>query len=595
MSDVVENLVLRLAEEDFEDEDVDLVKEVSPASPQDVENWLVSAGFEKWKESWVKFMAQEAVSVAPLPEQSYSLSYYKRGGSGWVFSHRYVSNGPGLMDTLSSIAAVPVQEAEEEDFGDDDAFEFKDVLGPEDKHELYTFIKQGRIEIGGAVKRHSNHYVHENTTSVDLNVEFPLAYGATEQETEDHAFLQSKMEPEVTKLEGEINEDLRHWNKKIYRELEAAYEDYVSDDRVGENIEANEYKFDEDGNWKGDVFLYNELSPEAQARARDWWRENLDQNDWNHFSEPVIVEWKWLLKNKGFNDVKISWSGFSSQGDGASFTADSIDIEKYLTGPDPLTFPEQEREQLWENEDDDAEDLDVKDVYEPGRKKITHIATKSDYTEYQQRVAEFFAREGVNGLSILNDPDGHEIRDEFSRTPCEICHRPLAGSRVVVSGYNPQTKQVHQYDVCEDCCYYAEYGTLDDTTMMDLKDDPLEEAENEEDFDEVEFKEVDLDNPTHGMKAGNDRIWSQPATQYHEHFPENAWEIFVVRDAKPTKKDPRNYRSAFIGILIKTNDGWHTIVATPNQLSPPSETADQVVQQMFDQNKEYVWRGLGGN
>lgn len=69
------------------------------------------------------------------------------------------------------------------------------------------------------------------------------------------------------------------------------------------------------------VYQYHELEPDAQERARDWWRE-ASAGD-NYFSEHVTDEFLELLTACGFNTSgkDISWSGFSSQGDGASFAA----------------------------------------------------------------------------------------------------------------------------------------------------------------------------------------------------------------------------------------------------------------------------------
>jgi hypothetical protein len=61
---------------------------------------------------------------------------------------------------------------------------------------------------------------------------------------------------------------------------------------------------------------YNELSEEAKETARDEIKDGLD-----YWSESVIDDWKTLLGKLGFCDVKIYWSGFWSQGDGACFAA----------------------------------------------------------------------------------------------------------------------------------------------------------------------------------------------------------------------------------------------------------------------------------
>jgi len=47
----------------------------------------------------------------------------------------------------------------------------------------------------------------------------------------------------------------------------------------------------------------------------------------------------------------------------------------------------------------------------------------------------------------------------------------LSGDRYHCSGYCPESKEVYFYDVCCDCLYYAEYGQLDDVTMMDMEEE----------------------------------------------------------------------------------------------------------------------------
>ena len=64
--------------------------------------------------------------------------------------------------------------------------------------------------------------------------------------------------------------------------------------------------------------LYIHLSPAAQKRARDWYREHcLDYEWWDSNYD----HWKEKLGELGFTEADIKFSGFYSQGDGASFTA----------------------------------------------------------------------------------------------------------------------------------------------------------------------------------------------------------------------------------------------------------------------------------
>lgn len=69
-----------------------------------------------------------------------------------------------------------------------------------------------------------------------------------------------------------------------------------------------------------ETFTYDELSPKAQENARDWWR-NASASDNSHFegTKDYFLE---ILQALGFSDIqKVHFSGFSSQGDGASFEA----------------------------------------------------------------------------------------------------------------------------------------------------------------------------------------------------------------------------------------------------------------------------------
>ena len=73
---------------------------------------------------------------------------------------------------------------------------------------------------------------------------------------------------------------------------------------------------------------FNELSPAIQQRALDEYRYiNVDDTDWY---ESTIECWTEKLEAMGFTSVDISFSGFSSQGDGASFTSGEMNIEKVL-------------------------------------------------------------------------------------------------------------------------------------------------------------------------------------------------------------------------------------------------------------------------
>jgi len=93
-----------------------------------------------------------------------------------------------------------------------------------------------------------------------------------------------------------------------------------------------------------------------------------------------------------------------------------------------------------------------------------------EYKEYQQDVDNFFKKEGITNLSTKYDEETGENEESFfSWYPCEVCGTHLGGDRHHCDGYNPTTKEVYNYTVCFDCVYYAEYGQLDDMTMLDIE------------------------------------------------------------------------------------------------------------------------------
>lgn len=95
-----------------------------------------------------------------------------------------------------------------------------------------------------------------------------------------------------------------------------------------------------------------------------------------------------------------------------------------------------------------------------------------EYREYQESVHDFFDKEGITNLSIQNiDEDGEQEEPSFSWSYCDVCGSSLGGNRYTCNGYNPTTKEVQSdYEVCSNCYYFAEYGKLDDQTMLEIED-----------------------------------------------------------------------------------------------------------------------------
>ena len=66
-----------------------------------------------------------------------------------------------------------------------------------------------------------------------------------------------------------------------------------------------------------ELFHYDELAPDAQARVRDWLREG--DYPWDEWYEATIEDAKTCFALCGFEIAHIHFSGFWSQGDGACF------------------------------------------------------------------------------------------------------------------------------------------------------------------------------------------------------------------------------------------------------------------------------------
>lgn len=75
------------------------------------------------------------------------------------------------------------------------------------------------------------------------------------------------------------------------------------------------------------LYEIDELSEESQKKALDNLRDiNVDYEGWHDW---LIDDFKTDLESKGYSNIEVFYSGFWSQGDGASFTA-NVDIEKWI-------------------------------------------------------------------------------------------------------------------------------------------------------------------------------------------------------------------------------------------------------------------------
>jgi hypothetical protein len=77
------------------------------------------------------------------------------------------------------------------------------------------------------------------------------------------------------------------------------------------------------------AYKANELSAAAREEVLDEFRSiNVEGSWWTS----IYKEWIDKLEKMGFEDVQINFSGFYSQGDGASFTAKGLDLLPFMRG-----------------------------------------------------------------------------------------------------------------------------------------------------------------------------------------------------------------------------------------------------------------------
>lgn len=176
-----------------------------------------------------------------------------------------------------------------------------------------------------SVDRHSSHYVHERTTLVEVAFDVhPDESFSLERWTHLEKFVDDDFVPR-------LEVDVVDTNREIYRALNQEYDYQTSDEQVAESLRANDVRFDDTDNTAedGEGRTFDELDDGEKEAAlekhRDW---NVDAG--SGWYDHVVGEWTEALERVGFRDVDVRFSGFSSQGDGASFTAKSTDVPKLV-------------------------------------------------------------------------------------------------------------------------------------------------------------------------------------------------------------------------------------------------------------------------
>lgn len=99
------------------------------------------------------------------------------------------------------------------------------------------------------------------------------------------------------------------------------------------------------------VMAFSELNAEQQTAAIELVRDRERASEDNFFAESVLEYYKeTVLPEYGIDEAELQYSGFWSQGDGASISTDHVDAEKFLRKVKALTKYRSIRHLL--NEDD---------------------------------------------------------------------------------------------------------------------------------------------------------------------------------------------------------------------------------------------------
>lgn len=192
---------------------------------------------------------------------------------------------------------------------------------------LSRIANYDNVDLSAEVIRRSSFYVHEKTVEfqwnqyVDVSSWVDPATGSPLKEPEVNSLyaLMGKASDEVTK-------NVRDICIRIDKDLEKALIAASSEEQAENDLTAMGHVFTLDGELDydegEDSVPFTELSDEAKKAAIEQQVQVNIDSDWD---EPVLDSWKERLSEMGFGnpkDIDIRYSGFYSQGDGASFTTD---------------------------------------------------------------------------------------------------------------------------------------------------------------------------------------------------------------------------------------------------------------------------------
>jgi len=161
-----------------------------------------------------------------------------------------------------------------------------------------------------------------------------------------------------------------------------------------------------------ETYSFEELSPEAQKHAIE---ENRDINiDYQGWEDGVTEGFKEDMEEIGISDIDISYSGFFSQGDGASFTSEDIDTRKLFNAAEIRSTDALDMEV--ENRDDkDKEFYDLLDTLEDvGLVDRVRIKPDDLKVTIERGSSNYYHENTVSAkIEIWDEPEGWEEPGRF--------------------------------------------------------------------------------------------------------------------------------------------------------------------------------------
>jgi len=163
------------------------------------------------------------------------------------------------------------------------------------------------------------------------------------------------------------------------------------------------------------TYSFEELSPEAKENAIEQNRyintNHLNHNDWH---DPIIEGFEEDMKKLGLDDIEVRYTGFYSQGDGASFTAKVVDTDTFLRDAldikSSTEFIDMGDDEETSKEEDDLRQLmgDLRNIGYDTRKKLDPEDIYLSIVEVYSRYSHEMSIEGdvvTEDLDIGEDDD----------------------------------------------------------------------------------------------------------------------------------------------------------------------------------------------